>query len=77
MHGNIDYSRDDRLQMQTLTTDLDEEDVEEEGKVGKSLPRVRAIDHGCRWIEVTMAEPGDSFLGFLVLVKLLGIHVPL
>ena len=61
-----------------LTTDLDEEeDVEEEGKVDKSISRVRAIDYECMWIQVTMAEPGDSILGFLVLMRLLRFQVRL
>ena len=47
----------------------------EGGKVGKSLPRVRAIDYECMWIQVTVVEPGDSFSRFLVMTKLLGIQV--
>ena len=62
--------------MASLHSD-EEEDVEEEGKVGQSLPRVRGIDYGCMRIQVTVVEPGDSFLGFLVLMRLLGIQVQL
>ena len=60
-----------------LTTILDEGGDVEGGKVGKSLPRVRAIDYECTWIQVTVVEPGDLFLRFLVLTKLLEIQVQL
>ena len=60
-----------------LTTNLDEGGDVEGGKVGKSLPRVRAIDYGCVCIQVTVVEPGDSFLGFLILMKLFGVQVQL
>ena len=56
---------------------MDEGGDVEGGKVGKSLPRVRAIDYECMWIQVTVVEPGTSFLRFLVLTKLFGVQVQL
>ena len=43
----------------------------------RALPGVRATDHECMWIQVTVVEPGDSFLGFLILMKLFGVQVQL
>ena len=56
---------------------MDEGGDVEGGKVGKSLPRVRAIDYGGVCIQVTVVEPGDLYIRFLVLTKLFGVQVQL
>ena len=43
----------------------------------RALLGVVATDHECMWIQVTVVEPGDSFLGFLILMKLFGVQVQL
>ena len=43
----------------------------------RALLWVRATDHGRMWIQVTVVEAGGSFLRYPVLMKWLGIQVPL
>ena len=57
----------------TLNTVL----VDVAASLQRALLGVIATDHECMWIQVTVVEPRDSFLGFLILMKLYGVQVQL